>query len=299
MAKDIDPHTLDQAEGDAHEGDPDKEKGACLWGHDGAYREDWSCSYRWQAHDFSKGDDERIEMHNDPVDAYYKDMPQQIETSGWDTDDSFFPKWYSDEIKRPREPEDWYLEGPKKTGFKPFGGKEVPIDENFKRAYWPYWHNSHHIIPKGTLNSKIEQESTPDVSAHTIRVALLDATYNVNHYHNVVILPQDTEVAWWLELPRHLILKDGNPLDPQGLQQETGNHKKYNDNVSTDLEKALRNFISNVGQNEDCEPEDIDADILKDDLKALQRSCLDQIKEMGSEYPGEPISAIEYEEVFE
>lgn len=296
MGKDI--HLPDYTENKAHTGSSNKEQGACLWGHDGDYRPDWSCSYRWQAHDFSKGDADRKKIHNNPVLAFYKTMPATLSTSGWSTGGGFFPAYYAATIKTPREPEDWYLDGPKKKGYKPFGGYEVPIGENFKRAYWPYWHNSHHLIPKGTLIAKMEDEETAQVSAHAMRLALLKAKYNVNHYHNMLILPQDARVGYWLDLPRHLILKEGNPLDPGGLQVETMNHQAYNDKVAMDLSKALRAFINNVKQNIPCKPQSEDRDFLKDDLKELQKECFKQVIEFGVTNPGEPISAVDWEDVF-
>jgi hypothetical protein len=294
VAKDPDgSHLRTQREGKAHKPQKQLEDGACIWGHDTDYRKDWSCSYRWQVHEFSKGDTARKNVHNKRVDKFWPRMRKQVETSAYQKSPSkpVTPANYDWEINKPREPEDWYLDGPKKAGYEAVDGIPIPVGLNFQACTYPYWFNAHHVIPKGTLLEILEEVATAKgFGANVIRLALLKIKYNVNHYLNVFILPQDTKVARLFKLPRHLILEEGSKHTT--YDEEYFNHTEYNDMVADQLRDIFRDFVYNVGQNACAEPEDEDRQFLKDCLEMLSEKCIKKIIEFGKDMPGEPISAM-------
>ncbi|MCY1034025.1 AHH domain-containing protein [Corallococcus sp. BB11-1] len=105
--------------------------------------------------------------------------------------------------------------------------------ENFQtRCTRPYWHESHHIIPDGAFQAAIAEaaagEPLEPVYVRLIRGGLLREKYNLNHTHNMIILPMAKEVAFALGLPRHRV------------SRTMRSHEAYSDKVRTDLDKIFK-----------------------------------------------------------
>ena len=226
------------------------ENGACLTGHLVPHRIN-TCSYRYQGREAAKSAPIKPKLET------YDTAPDKITTSGVSN-----PKWYVDELAKP-EPGQWDVEGPKRK--IKIGTKYCKPGRNFKNAKFPYWNNAHHILPKGTLKSCILELADGDSNvSDTIQKCLFKARYNVNHKKNMLLMPQDKEVAKILGLPRHIELKynDGN------APSNTFNHPKYNAKVGADIKVVLKTYLSLIkGGDEDGHPNP-DTNLDKSQLEA-------------------------------
>ncbi len=182
--------------GKTHTKTPDKIKEkhkrveeACLSGHQGQLKKGDTCSYRWQAYLQAKLDSG---LYNWPA---YKSISKegknaQVKTAAYEKGGKKIPSWYKFELDPP-------------------GKNEWNLDEgdNFTKCYLPYWHEAHHVIPKGTLQHclNLVGDGAKDPSGAKLAVfgGLLDEGYNVNNKLNMIILPMDWEVARALQLPKH------------------------------------------------------------------------------------------------
>ncbi|WIG99464.1 AHH domain-containing protein [Myxococcus sp. SDU36] len=139
------------------------------------------------------------------------------------------------------EPGDWDIGGPpraiKRRTFAK-GKVRIPAGYNFTQDTWPYWNNAHHLIPKGTLDSVIQKQEAR--VSNMIQKALLKAKYNINHKKNMLLIPQDREVAALLNLPRHIQLKDD---DTKSLPASCTDHAIYNLIVDK-MEKGLTEIVA-------------------------------------------------------
>jgi hypothetical protein len=244
-----------------HQPTNETENGACLTGHEGRYKKDKSCSYRWQAHHVSIK--ERKPIYNGITledgqqtrnKVAIRNIPGKgIQTSAYKTKKRrFHPSSYVTHLPPPG-PGDWDLEGPNQdlAPRKTIAGRKetIPKGQNFTKDRWPYWHNAHHLIPKSLLNDTIDlvakNSPNPD-AASIIRKSLLEAQYNVNHFANMIILPQDREVGRLLKFPRHLILVELSGSKQQMKRTETACHEAYDNYVSTRLEKILNELVDKI-----------------------------------------------------
>ena len=259
--------------------------GGCLWGHKGGYSKS-SCCYRWQAHEVAKTDPQKSKFH-----SYSQvTIPPGKKTSAYKAKSgAMYPSHYCSEIEPP-EKGDWDVDGPLETITREtFKGKVAKIKrlKNFTKDTWPWWNNAHHLIPKGTLISKIGSETEADPTVGLIiKQALMVATYNVNHKVNMMFLPQDLEIGVILKLPRHLVLKhkDG----PGGLPS-CFDHKSYNRMVAKDLTKIIGQYKKKAKDAKDSgkpHPE-INAEIDKTRLEKLSGDLLKKI--MGFKGYGMPL----------
>jgi hypothetical protein len=217
----------------------DTEDGACLTGHHSKY-EDFkkkvSCNYRYQA--YEQADSHagiKSRLHG------YEKRTEPVPTSAYKSKKrKMTPAWYTATLDAP-DPDnlDWHLggpKGPKKRSSFSRGTRKVKKGHNFTNAQWPYWNNAHHLIPKGTLKSTILEQ--PSEVANLIQQALLEAKYNVNHKVNMLLMPQDKEVAALLGLPRHIQLKEDDEPD---LEAMCTDHPVYNEMV-----KTMRSGLSKI-----------------------------------------------------
>ena len=141
-----------------------------------------SCNYRWQGFRRALDDDSR--RYNWPR---YKDLAQK--------NLSLFTRlrFGVRKVKPPNETErSW----------------DVTEDGlNFRSSCnYPYWHESHHIVPHGELRDAIEdvgEGSLCEIYRRCIRKGLLEEMYNLNFKDNMVILPMDRKIAKTIKLPRH------------------------------------------------------------------------------------------------
>jgi hypothetical protein len=270
-------HWANKKEAKAHKITGNTENGACLWGHNGRFAKS-SCAYRYQGHEISKAEREGI-YNNWPLPKRTTITTLAYRT----TKKKLYPPGYPQELSIPRKG-DWFLEGPTDTGYK-VGKKTVPKGANFSKDQWPYWHNSHHLIPKGMFLAEINARA----AAPVVRLTLLKAMYNINHKINVGILPQDAEVAKMLALPRHLILGKSSKLTT--LAEEYFNHTEYNDAVKDRLDEILDDF-SKLCDKAPPEHDDPEVTLTKDKLEKLSKDCWRKCVSFAGAGDGEPISAI-------
>lgn len=231
------------------------EDGACLTGHHASYAKkkgEHSCNYRYQAYRHS---DENAAIKN-RLHRYKTTLTARIKTSAPTGSNGRFPSHYCSELEPPG-PGDWHIGGPTTAPIKRKNFKRravtVPKTMNFTQDTWPYWNNAHHIIPKGTLKARITEEDA--VVSNLIQQCLLEVPYNINHKINMVLMPQDLEVANILGVPRHLQLahKDG------GVKVAIGNHPEYNKMV-LEAERGLNSIVKDY------------AKICKDAIKKAKRT---------------------------
>jgi hypothetical protein len=264
----------------------DTEGGACLARHE-PYNEN-SCSHQWQA--YEKGL-EHSGMYNYPA---YESVTEPFATAGWETSGGTYPM-----VSRklgilyplamdPPQPGDWDIGRGKSKTFQTSSGSET--FENFKTFTVPYWHNAHHIIPHSVLNNAIREE-TEDLELRgylMARGALLKAKYNLNHKHNMVILPQGKRVAQGLSLPRHV---SGTEAEP-GVDKETADHKKYSRNVKSQVIKAMGELISKIEEalkNKDHDKVP-DGNPTRRKLEKISNKIFKAIKDFGQSSGGEALT---------
>lgn len=166
--------------------------GQCLNRH-AQRQKDNSCSHIWQA--FLRMYEDEV-RYNYPA---YKSLSQGVRKTriagfGKHNDNPNAPK-----STAPPAIGAWDL--PKtKSSFDAAGG-------NFSLCYLPYWHEAHHIVPNSTLRTAIEVAVKPatDQSAYkrVVRESLLKEKYNLNHQHNMVMLPLEASVGKGMGLPLH------------------------------------------------------------------------------------------------
>ncbi|MBU8899865.1 AHH domain-containing protein [Corallococcus sp. M34] len=224
--------------------DPQKnttENGACLTGHQGNFadfKNKVSCNYRYQAYEQAKGHDGiKARLHR-----YNNDLPKRrLETSAYPANKGgMTPDRYCAHLEIP-EPGDWDVEGPFRTvRRRTFDKRKVKIRAgyNFTQDTWPYWNNAHHLIPKGTLESEFSKQEA--MVSNLMQKALLKTRYNVNHKKNMLMIPQDREVAELLQLPRHIQLKDG---DTSRVAASCTDHPVYSQ-MTVEMLSGLQKIIS-------------------------------------------------------
>ena len=262
------------------------EGGACLTGHEGNFKnfnKKSTCNYRYQAYEQadSHGDIKKcLHSYEDSLSGWKrrkKPNPTEIQTSAYDTKSGGKnPAYYCATLPFP-ENGDWHIGGPSRDiTRKTFKGTttKIPKGKNFSSDTWPYWNNAHHLIPKGTLKLAIMKESS-DVST-LIQRALMSAQYNINHKKNMLLMPQDREVAEILNLPRHIQLKDDDEPD---LDAMCTNHPVYNEMVvvmRNGLESIIAGYVEICNQAiEEAQPHEIpDPELDKTKLEKLSEKLL-------------------------
>lgn len=218
------------------------EGGACLTGHQASFKNKngkCTCNYRYQGYEYSKSNGAiKNKLH-----GYSTKLRSNVATSAPMGKNGRFPAHYCAQLAPPRK-NDWHIGGPDQDiTRKNFKQRSVPVKKgmNFTQDTWPYWNNAHHIIPKGTLKERITEEDA--VVSDLIQQCLLEAKYNINHKINVVLLPQDLEVANILGIPRHLQLQhaDGS------VSIAIGNHPVYNKMV-LDAKRGLDTIVQDFAK---------------------------------------------------
>ena len=238
------------------------EGGSCLAGTCRGTYVKKSCSYRWQSLEESKASRtsvynkdpkwQKIENHvlSEREKRHDKLAGEMLGTSSyWTKKRKRYPGNYSFQIALPEHKGDWYVGGPlKDRSLRKVGSRGyVPKGRNFEQMLWPYWNNAHHIIPKGTLNSSInDAKAVPNFRTRALlKGALLKAEYNVNHFKNVMLLPMDKEVAIVLKLPRHLVLEDETTIVEATAKFD---HVGYNNTIKKSLRRVILDYSRTCDQ---------------------------------------------------
>lgn len=262
------------------------EGGACLTGHESSLAAN-SCAYRWQALTESKKNRTHLYDKTPLAGAQQKAAPMgTLATSAYLSNrGGLYPGQYGAVIFLPQKG-DWHLDGPTRNNMEDAAGRRIPQGQNFTKHTWPYWHNSHHLIPKGLFNETIAEIKDVDCQA-LVRLALLRAGYNINHHINVIILPQDLEVARVLGLPRHLILEDGSWMIEESPKFD---HLLYNWNVFDRLNPIIGRYKKACDDElrKSCDTSKFK--LSREELEDLSEICHKSITQYGPTNPGEPIS---------
>jgi len=301
MGKDhISQQTLDDLHADSvQKGIAGIDQGACLTGHDTAYQE-VSCAYRWQAHMVAKEREGKLGSTHYNVRAVDERFLFGINTNAYKArSGNFHPSQYIAKISIPQDG-DWDLDGPKRlVPRKTFLNqpRDIQPHTNFKDCYNPYWHNSHHMIPKRLFNNMVDETgrgegASPDCPM-IIRSCLLEAKYNINHKINMIILPQDKEVGEILKLPRHLILLeegDGEDVDAE-LRKEMMSHVEYDNFVRGKIRRCVQDFKERVAE-KTCEKPNPKPLLSKKRIENVSNACFKAIIGLGSTSGGKSLSDI-------
>jgi hypothetical protein len=151
--------------------------GKCVGAHEYYYKQRDSCSYRWQAHHRATGADK----------AHYGSWNQiAFSNSAAGTAKKHFANRA--------------LNAPPTFKKKRATIAGLP----FRTAFAPWNNNAHHLLPDAELRDSIfgVAGDSPDAQDLIIK-GLLDNEYNINHWRNMMILPQDQDVGCDLSLPIH------------------------------------------------------------------------------------------------
>jgi hypothetical protein len=270
------------------------EGGACLKGDCvGTYKEDKSCSYRWEVVHACRGGEYvglgRKQHYVTPkgVTGRVRTMRYQTKGSKGSSKPKFSPAKYPSSLPAPDAAnKDWDIDGPT-TSYKitqKIGGKTVVFDtvkkdENFESVTRPWWNNAHHMIPKATLRGRINAMNNPAgwkgpaTLRRVIACFLLKAQYNVNHYRNMIILPMDAEVGRLIGLPRHLVLEDKPAALKSGDKKTKFDHEKYGDLVWSELDPIMDEFTKGAKKADkgDCVTKEVNGS--KEKLEELSDRC--------------------------
>ena len=186
----------------------DTEDGRCLNRHQA--RDTNSCSHQWQA--FKRAED----------DPSPYDWPAY---QGMKAGTQVFFQGGSKYVAAPAKG-DWDV-------------KEGNFDSHCNR---PYFHEAHHIVPNSTLAKAIAGSFDLQKLIYRVRGGLLDAEYNLNYKHNMIMLPLDKAVAAQLKLPRHRLLP-------------AMAHRVYSTFVETELKKHFMTIAAELDEDEHADLE--------------------------------------------
>lgn len=267
------------------------EGGACLTGHEAdfqKFKHKVTCNYRYQAYEQAKANKRirrRLHSYVRKLSLFHAEDSGQlkmfIQTSVYRANSGdMSPDRYSQWLPLPKEG-DWHVGGPPREisrgTFK--GADKILVGHNFTRDTWPYWNNAHHLIPKGTFEAAVKEQGTK--ISELIQESLLKAKYNINHKINMLLIPQDREVANILGLPRHIQLKDG---DIAGLDAECMDHPVYSmwtRTVKSGLNEVIQGYKgiceSAEKKAKEAGHENPDPELDKKKLERLSRTLLEQI----------------------
>ncbi len=159
---------------------------------------------------------------------------------------------------------------------------------NFEHFKYPYWHNAHHIVPNGTLNTAIAKTG-PDL-CNLIKQGLLKAEYNLNDKVNMVILPMERKWGVILGLPRHLKRDEDGGNSPG----EFFSHADYSNEVELALVDIIASYkqIAADAKNAAKEHEMPDPKLSKKQLETLSARIHNNIMMPHRVIAGESLSAI-------
>lgn len=194
--------------------------GSCVGEHQYYYKQRDSCSYRWQAHHRATTSDKGL--YGAVGTAISAPTPGQAAT-----------------LRRNRALAS--APGPVTTSA---AGKKYRLVTGlpFRTAFAPWANNAHHLLPDAQLRGGIFDicEGLPQVEDLVVQ-GLLKSKYNLNHWKNMLILPQSKKIGCQLGLPTH----------PQG-----DSHPAYSAKVRGGVDSALAPYKSVVTQIKAGKPHD-------------------------------------------
>lgn len=152
-----------------------------------------------------------------------------------------------------------------------------------KKCRNPYHHNAHHILPNAVLNGCIDKASKaggPRLKI-LVRAGILKAKYNLNHKHNMIILPLDQRVGWALKLPIH-------------LEKGARAHEEYSAAVRVRVNKVIQKYAKALKSAADPKKHDASpADFSRSALEDISKGMRSAIRAWGMLRKGAPVDEIE------
>ena len=174
-----------------------------------------------------------------------------------------------------RGPEGWHIGAkhldpvphqPLKKGNRPnFQPRQNAVQGGYG-AFYPYEHNSHHLIPVGAIEKWVigkGASGSPSRSDLIVKLILI-SRWNIHNEKNMVLLPQQEFEALIVGLPAHC------PWD-------VPSHDVYQSSLELRLYDLRQKLDRAIRQKK--HPKDLKADILAD-LNNLSEELLEQIKSM-------------------
>ncbi|OUS25278.1 hypothetical protein A9Q99_22055 [Gammaproteobacteria bacterium 45_16_T64] len=137
----------------------------------------------------------------------------------------------------------------------------LPRPQGGPGAWFPYHHNAHHIIPQGAFKNFVILADGETSPAQRMKVVLA-SKWNINDEVNMVILPQELQVAEIAKLPAH-------------CPYFTRSHADYSNSLEKELEN-VRGQVDKAIKTDSCE----DIDEISLELEEVSKLMLDKIKLM-------------------
>lgn len=226
-------HILDSKFLDLHLSPGKTCRRGCLNRHEWRYKENDPCSHRWQAYEHAK---DYSHWYNAPA---YQELvkedngPKTFRTTVWGNKKKSRDRPIGNNWDLDQECLAWDNEKKKK----------VPTKNFMVKSSVPYYHNAHHIIPNGILNGCIFEVTKDDDEAYLIlRIALLEAEYNLNDKNNMIILPMCKRIASVLGLPRHIAGIEGT----SDGKHYNRSHPQYSQKVEDKVKEVLSPMIEKI-----------------------------------------------------
>lgn len=269
-------HATWEFKNDYHTGD----KYGCIWRHSSSKWENTACDHKLNAFEASKSRDDmyakdhrmnaRILGFLDMYHNFTGKGASEILSRAYDKDKD--DKWLKKYFKRyktsiswlKKDPNAWHINHTVKgVSFKGKSNSNtfVPRPQGGPGAWFPYFHNAHHIIPQGAFKEYVIFPSGK-VTPSQRRDIVLASKWNINNPDNMVILPQELQIATIAQLPAHC---------PYGSRS----HPEYSKSLKSEL-KDTKKKIDKAVKTEKCE----DVEEVKLELEKVSEKMLNEIKKM-------------------
>lgn len=260
------PHSFFGESADCHVSIGSYEGGSCLNGHMSQWKENDSCSYRWQGLKQAEDHPGPYNSHPGPKNsrpstAYHlggsgigNPAVSSIEKrlSGEVIDLLGVPKLFTKILK-----------SGKNAGKLKETMRQLVRARNFTNGFAPYSNQVHHVLPNAVLSEGIVEitDSNADL-VKDICDGLMQEMYNINFHINMLILPTENRDSVETGLPTHC-----------------GSHPTYSNAVKAGVKAALRAYAGVAAQGEKHPPADYQA--LKDELEAISNSTYAEVVAWG------------------
>ncbi|HXD18656.1 MAG TPA: AHH domain-containing protein [Vicinamibacterales bacterium] len=223
------------------------EGGGCLTGHQSAWKENDSCSYRWQGIQNAKDKNAKVyniksepDWHLDAIANTFRWIPVKSINAG-----------RAGQIVQRL-----------KKGIKKGKLKQKIQAKNFTTGYTPYSNQVHHVIPNNVLKEAILKATKKKADLVKDLVdGLLAAPYNINYKVNMLILPSLDSVCCKLGLPKHL-----------------GSHPTYDKNLKDKVNETVQMYTETADDKEEHDP---DFGKIADELVAISEDLYDSVVDYG------------------
>jgi hypothetical protein len=231
------------------------DNGACLSPHLSWWKENDSCSYRWQGLKKAEENPGPYNSHGDP-DCH-------LGGGGWG-----FPAVSRLDAGKAGQilvstVKEIVKTSISKKGVESSTRKRLVQARNFTNGFAPYGNQVHHILPTATLRNCIDTTTKSNVDqVKNICDGLLKEKYNINFKKNMIILATQWRDACQIGLPVHL-----------------GNHPNYSDEIKAKVMRALSPWDEAASQAPDHPAPDFFD--LKYELEALEDNMYTSIVDHG------------------